>query len=90
MKISGLLALIAAAISYVVWQKRQAQARTRLREFDEGKRCIACNGTELEQRGEWARCLLCGHTVSLAALKAATVTASEIADVSKPPEHRRW
>jgi hypothetical protein len=85
---SGLLALIAAVISYVVWQRRQAQAAVRLREIDEGKRCIACNGTELHQSGGVAMCARCGHKVSLAVLQAASVSTSEIANVTKPPENR--
>ncbi len=86
----GLFALIVAAVSYVVWQKRQAEAKVRLRELDEGRRCIACDGTEMEQQGGVARCQRCGHKVSLAVLQAATISASEIASVTKPPEERRW
>jgi hypothetical protein len=85
-KISG--ALIAALIAYVVWQVRQTRARNRLREIDEGRRCIACDGTSLAQEGGVARCLRCGHKVSLAVLQAAVVSADEIADVTKPPEDR--
>jgi hypothetical protein len=88
MKIKAILALIVAAISYVVWMRRQAQARVRLREIDEGRRCIACDGTDLQQIGGVARCLRCGHQVSLAVLQAASVSASEIANVTKPPEDR--
>lgn len=87
---SALLALFVAAVSYFVWQKRQSEARTRLREIDEGKRCVACDGTDLEQSGGVARCQRCGHKVSLALLQGAAVSASEIASVTRPPEDRRW
>ncbi len=90
MKISGLLALVVAVASYILWHKRQAQARVRLRQLDEGERCIACDGTAMEQQDGLARCQRCGHKVSLAVLQAATVSASEIASVTKPPEDRRW
>jgi DNA-directed RNA polymerase subunit RPC12/RpoP len=90
MKISGLFFLISAAISYVVWQRRKAEAQVRLRELDEGKRCISCDGTNLTQEAGVVQCLRCGHKISLEVLRSATVSASEIADVTKPPEDRRW
>lgn len=34
---------------------------------------------------DFARCLRCGHTVSLATLRAAVVSSRDIADVTKPP-----
>lgn len=82
-KLSG--ALLVAIISFIVWQVRQSKARTRLREIDEGKRCVSCDGTNLARANEHARCLRCGHTVSLASLRAAVVTSSDIANVTKPP-----
>jgi hypothetical protein len=90
MKISGLLALVIGVVSYFVWQKKQAEAQVRLRQIDEGERCIACDGTQMTREGAVARCLRCGHKVSLEALQAAKVSASEIADVTKPEENRRW
>jgi hypothetical protein len=90
MKVSGLLALVVALMSYIVWQKKQAEARVRLRELDEGRRCIACDGTQMETSGGAARCLRCGHQVSLEALQAAKISESEIAAVTRPPEDRRW
>jgi hypothetical protein len=86
-KISG--ALIAAIVAYVVWQVRQQKARTRLREIDEGKRCVACDGTSLTLEGDVAHCLRCGHKVSLETMRAAVVSDGEIADVTKPPEGNR-
>jgi hypothetical protein len=80
--------LLGALIVYVVWQVRQAKARGRLREIDEGKRCIACDRTNLAVDNGQARCLACGHTVMLEALQATKLSASEIADVTRPDESR--
>jgi hypothetical protein len=79
---------IAAIIWYVTWQVRQGRARARLREIDEGRRCIACDGTALDHAGGVVRCQRCGHTASLAALQATVVSESEIANVTRPPENR--
>ncbi len=84
----GILALIGAVASYIVWQKRQIQGRTRLREIDEGRRCIACDGTDLARENGMAQCRRCGHKVSLAVLQASVVSAKDLADVTKPPENR--
>ena len=82
---------IAAVLSFVVWQLRQARARTRLRELDEGKRCVACDGTALEPKAAGiVRCLRCGYEASLVKLQAAVVSAEEIADVTKPPRERTF
>jgi uncharacterized paraquat-inducible protein A len=79
-------ALVVAIVSFVMWQVRQSQARARLREIDEGKRCVACDGTNLMRANDHARCLRCGHTVSLASLRAAVVSSGEIANVTRPPD----
>lgn len=84
----GSAALLTAAIAYLVWQLRQRRARVRLQEIDEGRRCIACDGTSLQQAEGVARCNRCGHQVSLAVLQAAVVSESGIAAVTKPPENR--
>jgi hypothetical protein len=90
MRIAYLIALVVGAVySYFHWQKKQADAKVRLRQLDEGERCIACDGTEMAREGAVARCLRCGHKVSLEALQAAKISASEIADVTKPDENRR-
>ena len=79
---------IGAAIVWIYWQLRQKKAVARLAELDEGKRCVSCDGTDLMHVGDFARCRRCGHAVSLASLRAAVVSTSEIAAVTKPPEDR--
>jgi hypothetical protein len=88
MSIKISFAFVAAIITFVVWQVRQSRAKRRLQEIDEGKRCIACNGTSLAVEGDTARCLLCGHKVSLETMRNAVVSAGEIANVTQPPEQR--
>jgi hypothetical protein len=82
------LALFVLIGAYVAWWLRQRRARQRLREIDEGRRCVACDGTQLAADGSFARCLRCGHVASLSALRAAKVSESEIADVTKPDDRR--
>jgi hypothetical protein len=77
---------VAAIILYIAWQRRQSVAKNRLREIDEGRRCIACDRTELEVANGRARCLACGHAVLLSVLQAAVVSDQEIADVTKPDD----
>lgn len=84
-----LVSLIATVISYAVWTLRKAKARGRLQEIDEGRRCIACDGTDLQRNEGVARCLRCGHVVSLASLRAAVVRPDEIANVTRPDDRTR-
>lgn len=81
--------LVSSLISFIVWQMRQAKGKARLAEIDEGRRCIACDRTNLERAAGMARCLSCGHTVSLASLQSVVVSASEIASVTRPDDRRR-
>ena len=78
----GLLVLVA---SFVLWQKRQAEARRVLREVDEGRRCIACSRANVERSGNVVRCLSCGYQASLVALQNAKVSEKEIAEITRPP-----
>jgi hypothetical protein len=61
-----------------------------MREIDEGKRCIACDGTSLDTQNNVARCLRCGHSVSLAGLQAAVVSDAELKDITRPEDRRRY
>lgn len=82
---SKLLAiLIGSAITYSVWFVRRRGARTRLRELDEGKRCVSCHGTQLAVTEDVAACLQCGHRASLAALRRAALTDADIAKATRP------
>jgi hypothetical protein len=81
--------LLGALILYLAWQRRQSVAKRRLRELDEGRRCIACDRTDLEVADGRARCLACGHAVILANLQATVISAQEIAAVTKPDDRQR-
>jgi hypothetical protein len=76
--------------SYVLWSRRQSKAHSRLAEIDSGRRCIACDGTDIEAYRGVARCRRCGHAVSLAALRAAVVSEKEVADVTQPEKNDRY
>jgi hypothetical protein len=75
-----------AVVSAVVVHMRKAEAKKRLAELDDGKRCVACNGTEMEVFRGNARCRRCGHTASLAGLRSAQITDAEIAKITAPDD----
>ncbi|UQA55392.1 hypothetical protein [Polyangium aurulentum] len=79
-----LVAITVAVVSYVALYVRRHKARARLAAIDEGKLCIACHGTELQPIGGNVRCMRCGHTVSLAGLRGASISDGEIDAVNKP------
>lgn len=81
-KLLGLL--VGSAITYSVWFVRRGRARSRLRELDDGKRCVFCHGTQLLVTGDVAACQQCGHRASLAALRGASLTAADIAAATRP------
>lgn len=60
-----------------------------MREIDEGKRCVACDGTHVEAYRGVARCLRCGHTVSLAGFRNAEVSDRDLDNVTRPDDNRR-
>lgn len=80
------LMVLFGIISVVVVQVRKAQARKRLEELDSGKRCMACNGTNVETFRGKVRCNTCGHTVSLAGLQSSHVSDKELTDMVKPDD----
>jgi ribosomal protein L37AE/L43A len=83
------LAVIAAVVWFGVWSVRKSRGRQRMLEIDEGKRCVACDGTSLDARRGIARCLRCGHTVSLVTYREAQVSDRELGSVTKPDDNRR-
>jgi hypothetical protein len=83
-----LLALIATVAWFALWYARKARGRERMREIDEGRRCVACDGTNVDAHRGIARCLRCGHTVSLAGFRSARVSDQELDNVTKPDDNR--
>ena len=83
------LALIASVAWFGLWYVRKTRGRQRMQEIDEGRRCVACDGTSLDAQRGIARCLRCGHTVSLASFRNAQVSDKELANVTKPDDNRR-
>ena len=75
-------------ISFVAVQVRKAQVRKRLEELDNGQRCMACNGTNVEKYRGKVRCNTCGHTVSLAGLQSSHISDKELIDLVKPDDHK--
>lgn len=83
----GLGYLVVALISFAAWQWRKYEARKRLREMDEGKRCVNCEKTETKVENGVVTCLLCNHSEVLANVQAVQLTAAEI-DAMTQREHR--
>lgn len=84
--LEGLLALVAMAITAVVWQVRRERARRRLHEVESGARCVACDGTDLERAGDAARCKRCGYVASLTRIAAVRVNANDVDKLVKPDD----
>lgn len=84
----GLIYLLAAIIGFAAWQWRKHEARTRLREMDEGKRCVNCEKTETRVEQGVVTCLLCSHSEVLANVRAVQLTEGEI-DAMTHREDRR-
>jgi hypothetical protein len=82
------LFVIIGIVSSVVVYMRRAEAKRRLEELDSGKRCVACDGTDVETFRGNARCRRCGHVTSLAGLRAAQVSDQEIANITKLDDRR--
>jgi hypothetical protein len=79
-----LLLLVIAISSFVIWQFRQRRGRRHLAEIEQGDRCVSCNGTSLAVEENKARCLNCGHEVSLEWLRGSSVDAKDIAALTRP------
>jgi hypothetical protein len=84
-----LFGITVAVVSYVALYVRRHKARARLAAIDAGELCIACHGTELQPIGGSVRCMRCGHTVSLAVLRGASISDREIDAVNKPDASSR-
>jgi rRNA maturation endonuclease Nob1 len=80
-------ALLALAAAVMTAMKRAA-ARRQIEEIDGGKRCIACEGTEVSVEGDVVRCAACGHRASLRALGSVRLSAQEINDMTRPDDRR--
>jgi hypothetical protein len=78
------IAAITAITFSLVWAAKRASARRRLAEYDAGKRCIGCEGTEMRVANGQAQCQTCGHTASLADLQRVKLTEAEIATMTRP------
>ena len=85
-RLTILLFIVAAA--YGTWFYKRIVAKKRLREIDEGKRCVACDAVQMSVEGRMARCLRCGHVADIAAYQAAFVGSDEIANITRPDDRR--
>ena len=80
--------LIVVVLALSAWQLRKWTARKRLREIDEGKRCVGCEKTETEVRDGVVHCLLCNHSEVLANVKAVQLSDKELDAMTRPPLRR--
>ena len=75
---------------FVAWFVKQQVAKKRLRDLDEGKRCMACNKNDMAFHEGYVVCRTCGHRVELAALQASKVSDAEMANMTRPDDPNRW
>ena len=78
------IATISGLMVYGVWFWKRVNARRRLEDFDAGRRCLSCEGTEVEVREGRVHCRACGHVASLAELNRVKLSSREIADMTRP------
>jgi hypothetical protein len=83
---NAVVLVIALAFAWGLWTVRRARARSTLKEVDEGRRCIACESTEVDVDGGIVRCRRCGHAIQLSFLQGAKVSEREIDDLTKPDQ----
>ncbi|MDP3275143.1 MAG: hypothetical protein Q8Q09_08115 [Deltaproteobacteria bacterium] len=84
MFIKGLVKLCVIAAVFAAWKYRQFSARKRLREFDAGRRCVACDGTDMTIAGDLVRCNGCNYSDSLNAIAKTQLSDREIAEMTRP------
>lgn len=77
-----LVKLAFALCGYGLWQWWQYRARQRLREFDAGRRCVQCEGTDVSVQGDVVHCNACNYSDSLSAIARAKLSDKEIADMT--------
>jgi hypothetical protein len=83
-----IVGLLVAAVAAYVLNRRVAEGRRKVSEIDEGRRCAACDSTEMAVSGDRARCRLCGQVVNLAALRAEQLSADQMAAIASVDRRR--
>jgi hypothetical protein len=77
--------LLIAVAFFLAWQWRKFEARKRLREFDDGARCVSCERTETSVVDGIVHCAACNHREVLAHVRAVQLTDKEISDMTYRP-----
>jgi hypothetical protein len=80
--------IVFAVLMFLAWQWRKHEARKRLREMDEGRRCVACERTETSVVDGVVHCALCNHREVLAYVRAVQLTERELNDMTSRPSDR--
>jgi hypothetical protein len=83
-----ILVVLVAVAGMILTAVRRASARQRLAEFDQGRRCINCEGTDVTLDGDRVQCRACGHVASRSALARSQPTADEIDQVTQRDDRR--
>lgn len=79
--------MLLVALALGAWQLRKRAARKRLREMDEGTRCVGCEKTETEVRDGVVHCLLCNHSEVLANVQSVQLSDKELDAATHRPLH---
>jgi hypothetical protein len=81
--VKALVFLFLAAGSFIAWKLRQRSALARFREIDAGELCVACGSREVVIQYGNACCAACRYTISLQALRRATISREELSDATR-------
>ncbi len=71
---------VGALIGFVWWQIRKVQARKRLAELDEGRRCLSCNSHDVVRGETSSKCNECGFVTEFARLAKTKVSDQDVSD----------
>lgn len=74
--------LLASVIGGIAWWWRRQRVRNRLKEIDDGRRCIGCGSKNMTVTEHSARCNDCMYTADLAVMRAAKVSEQDIANLT--------
>ena len=79
--------IVSAAIAWFNF-RRAARGRQLIDDVENGRRCLACEGSDVTLREGNVHCGACGHLASLASLRASRVSDEAIAAVTHRDNRR--
>ena len=73
-------------VASILVHLRRQKVKRRLAEIDNGKRCFACEGTDVVRYGDRVTCQTCGHVSSLSQLARIRPSQKELDDMIRPDD----